>query len=196
MIDPSRFLAESTDRTAWMAHRARGVTATEVAKASTPAGFLQAQREHGTLTEIAVNEYMQFGTDNEPWLSLWVKRETGIMPNRWLIAAETNPLHMATPDGLSLDHTRISEIKTGGTEINQPPLQHIRQMGWQFHTTDAEEGIYAFMLRKEVNGVMVPAWMEPRMWVIRRDNILIAELVETANRLLEGTPDGSRNVYI
>lgn len=185
MIAPERFIETSDNHDAWLAARLPGVTATEVAKASTPAGFAEAVAERANPQQFEPNGYMRFGSDNEEWISRYIKQEFGIMPNRWLIAARSNPLFMATPDGLSLDHRRISEVKTGGTEPKSPPMQHRRQIGWQFYCTDAEECEYAFLLRTEVNGLYVPAWMEPKIWHIDRDDELIQDLIETAERLLE-----------
>ena len=185
MISAARFIATSDDREAWLDARRGGVTATEVAKASTPAGFLEAVNERRNPVDLEPNGYMRFGSENEHWISMFIKREFGIMPNKWLIASEDVREFMATPDGLSLDHTRISEVKTGGKEIKSPPMQHRRQVGWQLYCTGAEECEYGYVLRSEVNGVLVPAWMEPRMWHIDRDDSLIADLIETAHRLID-----------
>lgn len=185
MISADRFIETSDNRDQWLAARRPAVTATEVAKASTPSGFIEAVQERRQPVDLEPNGYMRFGSDNEAWISAFIKREFGIMPNKWLIAAEGNRLHMATPDGLSLDHRRISEVKTGGKLITSPPIQHRRQVGWQFYCTGAEECEYAFMLRTEVNGIFVPAWLEPKVWHIDRDDALIRDLIDVADRLLE-----------
>lgn len=184
MIPPERFIETSDNRELWLAARLPAVTATEVARASTPAGFRDALRDRRHPVAVTQNDFMRFGAENEAWISAFIKREFGIMPNKWLIAAEGNPLHMATPDGLSLDHKRISEVKTGGKPITSPPLQHLRQIGWQLYCTGAEECEYAFVLRAEVNGVLVPAWMEPKVWHVDRDDNLIHDLITVADRLL------------
>jgi hypothetical protein len=187
MITAERFIAPSYDRPSWLAARTGGVTATEVAKAATPAGFAEAVLARTNPTPIESNGYMQFGTDHEEWIALEVKRQFGILPNLWLIAAEDNPRFMATPDGLSLDHMRVSEIKTGGKEPKSIPIVHRRQMQFQLYCTGATSGVYAFMLRAEVNGVFVPAWMTPKFWELERDDTMIADLLEVADRLLETT---------
>lgn len=185
MIPADRFIETSDNRDAWLEARLDAVTATEVAKASTPAGFLEAVTERLSPTDLEPNGYMRFGSDNEGWISRYIKDEFGIMPNRWLIASAENPRFMATPDGLSLDHERISEVKTGGKEITSVPIAHRRQVGWQLFCTGAQSCEYGFVLRKEVNGLYVAAWMEPRMFHIDRDDELIADLIETAYRLLD-----------
>lgn len=185
MIAPERFIARYSDFDLWMAARARGVTATEVRDAATPSGLVEVLERRRHPEPVIPNAYMEFGSAHEGWISMYLKAEFDLMPNEWAIAAADEPRFLATPDGLSLDHRRISEIKTGGKEPKSVPLPHRRQANWQLRCTDAEECVYAFMLRDEVNGVLVPAWMEPKTWVIERDDVLIAELEVTARRLLE-----------
>lgn len=188
MIDHTRFLARSSDRDLWLAARRDGVTATEVANAATPAGFKTAlERRSGPQDDIEVNEYMKFGLDNEGWIALWLKDREGIMPNDWLIAAD--PIHQfrATPDGISLDHTRIAEIKTTGKdwgEWKSVPIQYRRQVAWQLFVTGATECVFAWLLRAETQGRMIPAWMEPKFVTVERDEKMITELVDVADRLL------------
>ena len=186
MIAATRFIARSSDREVWLGARRGAVTATEVAKAATPSGFLLAAEERRNPTEIIPNAYMEFGTDNEAWIADNLKAEFGIFHNEWLIAADGNPLHRATPDGLSLDHTEISEIKTGGKEAYvSPPIQYRRQIQFQLYVSGAERCLYAFMLRAEVNDVLVPAWLSPKTQWVDRDEAMIRDLVSTADLLLE-----------
>jgi putative phage-type endonuclease len=183
MIAPQRFLVESTDRENWLEARRHGVTATEVAKAATPSGFKVAVEERLNPTAIDDNPFMAFGRDNEGWIARWVKDQTGIMPNRWLLQSENVPEYLATPDGLSLDHTEIAEIKTGGkAEYVNPPIQYRRQMQWQMYVTGAHRCLYAFMLRTED---FQPAWMEPQTKWIEWDLTMITDLLKTAEKLLE-----------
>ena len=187
MIAPDRFIVQSENREAWLAARRGAVTATEVAKASTPAGFAEALEERRNPTEVVPNEYMTFGSDNENWIALELKRQFGLMPNTWLVAANNDPRHMATPDLLSLDHVKIGEVKTGGTEPKNPPLAHVRQMQWQMYCTDATSCVYGFMLRAENAEGFYPAWMQPKTWLVDRDNDMIAQLVAVADQLLKET---------
>jgi len=185
MITAERFIETSENHDAWLAARAGGVTATEVARAATPAGLKEVLANRANPQPVEANDYMRFGSDNEDWIARVLKRDFGLMPNRWLIASDKHPEHMATPDALSLDHTRIGEIKTGGKDPKgKPPIAHMRQMQWQMWCTGATECVYAFLLRAEVNGVMVPAWMEPQTVVVPRDDVMIAALVRVADQLL------------
>ena len=104
VIEPNRFVARSSDRDAWLEARARGVTATMVARAATPAGFEQVCAEIREPVEITPNAVMAWGSYREAEIMRRVKDEFGIMPNDWLIAkdADTSSWMMATPDGLSL----------------------------------------------------------------------------------------------
>ena len=191
VISADRFVETSENRDAWLTARTRGVTATEVAKAATgKAGLRDALEARVNPQPVEANAYMQFGSDNEDWIARVLKRDFDLMPNRWLIAAEGTPEHMATPDCLSLDHEVIGEVKTGGKSpvdkdgILRPPIAHMRQMQWQMRCTDATHCYYAFMLRAEVGGMFVPAWMEPLVALIPRDDVMIAALVKVADQLL------------
>ena len=191
MIAPKRFVAsKDLDESGWFTARRQGVTATQVAKAATPAGFKEAVASYWDTQGIPDNAYMAFGRDAETWISLWVKDQFGIMPNAWVIKHETGP-YFSTPDGLSLDHTVISEIKTTGKDWGEKvPIAYMRQVQWQMFTTGAECCIFAWVLRAEVDGVMVPAWFEPKTVVIYRDEDMIRTLTEVADRLYVAVNEG------
>jgi len=190
MIHADRFVETSENYEAWLEARRGGVTATEVAKAATTAGLKEALAERANPTPVEVNAYMQFGSDNEDWIARVLKRDFGLMPNRWLIRSEEFAEHMATPDALSLDHKLIGEIKTGGkapldkSGLLVPPIAHRRQIAFQLYCTGAKACVYAFMLRAEVDGQFVPAWLEPMCVMVPRDEEMIADLVKVADQLL------------
>lgn len=158
-----------------------GITATAISKAMTPQGFRDAAEERRNPVPVEDNAYMAFGRDNEAWIAMAIKTDTGIMPNDWLIASADNPLHLATPDGLSLDHTEISEIKTGGKIALKPTRMHRDQIQWQLYVTDALRARYGFMLRTPE---FQPAWFAPACEWIERDETRIQELIHTAELLL------------
>jgi hypothetical protein len=191
MIEPERFIARSSDRDLWLEARTHGVTATAVAKAASgPAGFRDQLEARRNPVDIEVNAYMAWGTFMEPVIARWVKDEFGIMPNEWLIASESDSRFLATPDGLSLDHSVIAEIKTMGKPLEKCPLDHVRQMQWQMFVTGAEKCLYAWQLRVEVPGGFAPGWLEPRSTWVERDEKMIADLVTVAERLIE---EGNNN---
>jgi len=186
MLGPNQFVSSKQLFEAdWLRARKEGVTATQVAKASTPAGFEQAVRDWFEDFVELDNPYMAFGRDMEPVLAKFVHERYGILPNDWLLANADTPWHLATPDGLSLDHTVIAEIKTTGKEWNSIPLQYRRQMQWQLHVTGAEKCLFVWMLRIDVEGVYAPAWFEPETVWVYRDEDMIDELKDTAGKLWE-----------
>lgn len=187
MIDSDRFIAnKALDFHGWVEARKYGVTATEVAKASTNAGFRDIVAGMETPEEIQDNAYMEFGRKQEGPIAMWLKHSFGIMPNEWLIASSISDIYLATPDGLSLDHQVIAEIKTTGKDWDNPPIGYRRQMQWQLFVTDAEYSWFAWMLRAEDrDGNFQPGWIEPKLLRVERDDDMIRQLLEVADALCE-----------
>jgi putative phage-type endonuclease len=190
MLTADQFVAsKALDEAAWFDARRSGLTATTMAKAMTPAGYRDVVAEWGNTEPIPDNPYMAFGRENETWVALWVKDRFGVMPNEWLIRHPNHPTALATPDGISLDHDTIAEVKTSGKDWGtaaKAPIQYQRQVQWQLYVTGASSCVFAWLLRAESEvGVMVPAWLEPKCGVIERDEIMIAKMVETSRKLWE-----------
>lgn len=185
MIDSTRFLvSQRLDPEGWLEIRNHGISATEVASASTPAGYRDVieNRLHGSKVED--NDYMRFGREQEPLIAMWLKDRFGIMPNDWSICHRTEPHFRATPDGLKLDHTEIAEIKTTGKDWGENiPIRYRRQIQWQMYVTDTEKCWFAYMLRVDSPQGFVPGWLEPKWTIVERDDNHINELVKTANQL-------------
>lgn len=187
MIDVNRFVAnKAIDFDGWLAARENGVTATQVADASTKAGFDRMVQEIRHGASMDDNAYMEFGRRMEAPLSLWVKDNYGIMPNEWLISDLKHPEHLATPDGLSLNHRAIAEIKTTGKpwDAEKIPLRYQRQIQWQLKVTGAEFCLLAWMLRVEVEGRFVPGWMEPAHAIVYPNGEMQRKLSVVADRLM------------
>jgi putative phage-type endonuclease len=191
VINASRFIARSSDREAWLYARQQGITATMVAHGSTPAGFRDIVAQMENPTTVEPNAAMEWGNIREPHIAQIVKERFDIMPNEWLIAKDDdlNRWQMATPDGLSLDHRFISEIKTSGKPLDKIPLRYMRQIQWQIHVTDAERCLFAYELRLEGPEGFMPGFDVQTQWV-DRDDKLIAELIATAEQLQQ------TNVYL
>jgi hypothetical protein len=154
----------------------------------TPSGFREVVENWDNETPITVNAFMQFGLDSEAWLSLWTKDQTGVMPNDWLIRHEEFADAIATPDGISLDHETISEIKTTGRDwgsVDKVPVQYVRQVQWQLYVPGASSCVFVWLLREEHDGVMVPAWLEPKYGVIGRNGDIIDTMVERSAELAD-----------
>lgn len=186
MIEHERFIARSSDRNAWLFAREQGVTATMVAKAATPAGFQEVVAQFDNPRPVEVNAYMQWGINREAHIAAVVKERFGIMPNDWLISrdASTSRWQMATPDGLSLDHKWIAEIKTTGKRFHRVPIHYMRQMQWQLWVTGAERCLFAFEERIESPDGFVPGLDVTCQWV-DRDEKMIRALVDTAGQVQE-----------
>ena len=175
----------------WYKARQYGVSATTVAKAASgPAGY-QAELERNLHPEDNVvedNAYMRFGRDMEEWLVTSLPQEFGIRPNDWLICGEGDyRWHLATPDGLNSDWSVIAEVKTTGKDWDGTviPIQYRRQVQWQLHVTGAKLCVFAWMLRTTSEfGDFTPAWMEPKRIIIERDEDMIADLIDVAQRFI------------
>jgi putative phage-type endonuclease len=176
----------------WYRARELGVSATTVAKAASgPAGY-DAELNRQLFPEdniVEDNAYMKFGRDWEQWIVNALPAEYGIEPNDWLICADSveHRWHLATPDGLDKDWTTIAEVKTTGKDWDgaKIPIQYRRQVQWQMHVTGAQRCVFAWLLRAEdEQGDFVPAWMEPKHIIIDRDEAMIADLIEVAQRFI------------
>lgn len=196
MMAASQFVAsKGLDEASWLAARKTGLSATTMAQAMTPAGYRDVLADWDNNTPIVVNAYMQFGLDSELWLALWAKEhlEGDLMPNDWLIRHHDNPVALATPDGIGLDHNVIVEIKTTGKDwdsVDKVPIKYYRQIQWQLYVTDAVECALVWLLREQTEaGVMVPAWLEPKYGFILRDDNVINDMVETSTKLWSAITD-------
>jgi predicted phage-related endonuclease len=193
MLSPDQFVAsKSVNSERWLSARREGVTATQVAKAASgPGGFEQAVEDYRADFVENDNPYMAFGRAWEGPISMFLKDNYGVMPNDWLISSPVSDHYLCTPDGLTLDHDAISEVKTTGKDWNpvKIPLQYRRQVQWQLFVTGAEFCYFAWLLREERDGAFMPAWFEPKVITIDRDEEMISELVMVANRLWERVND-------
>lgn len=186
MIAVERFIASSQTRELWLKSRDCGVTATQVAKASTPAGMKEVLAQIENPTPVEANAYMSWGTEREAHIAHVVKERYGIMPNDWLLCADGpgNEWQLATPDGLSLDHTLIGEYKTSGKPLDVIPLNYLRQIQWQLHVSGAEKCLFAYELRLEGPEGFVPGFDVECQWVERNEDI-ISKLIVTAQKVQE-----------
>ena len=184
MIDIERFIVSSQTRDLWLAARDRGVTATQVAKASTPAGMKEVLASLENPQPVEANGYMDWGNEREAYIAHVVKERYGILPNDWLLCADGagNEWQMATPDGLSLDHKLIGEYKTSGKSLEKVPANYIRQVQWQLYVTGADKCLFAYELRLEGPEGFVPGFDVECQW-IDRDEKMIADLIKVAEEV-------------
>jgi hypothetical protein len=192
-----RLIARSgTDE--WYKAREYGVSATTVAKAASGPGGYDSELKRALHPEdnvIEDNAYMRFGRDYEEWIVNGLPHEYKIRPNDWLIAAAEQPRHLATPDGLNEDWSVIAEVKTTGVDWDKGldrgmipgdiPIQYRRQVQWQLYVTGADFCVFAWLLRMQTDsGEFVPAWMQPKHFIIQPDEDMIADLIEVAHRFV------------
>ncbi|WP_100811757.1 YqaJ viral recombinase family protein [Microbacterium sp. BR1] len=192
MITADRFLAaKHISESEWLRARRFGVTATAVAEVAAKQDRAKAIDAWMHPEPVEVNGYMQFGTDSEAAMMQYAHQSHGILPVDWVIAG-ANPLHRATPDGLSLDHALIGECKApgdpwDGAETNQKkiPIRYRRQVQFQLHVTGAERCLFLWNQRVVDGGWFRLAWFEPRSVWIERDEAMISDLAHVADLMLE-----------
>ena len=200
MISIERFIVSSQTKDLWLAARDRGVTATQVSKASTPAGLKEVLAQIENPTPVEPNGFMDWGVEREAYIAHVVKERYGILPNDWLLCADGagNEWQMATPDGLSLDHTMIGEYKTSGKPLDKVPANYMRQVMWQLYVTGAQRCLFAYELRLEGPEGFCPGMDVECQW-IERDEKMIADLIKVAEEVqmhavyMERTKDEREN---
>ncbi|UOQ56549.1 YqaJ viral recombinase family protein [Leucobacter allii] len=179
----TRMVTDGTDRMAWMRARARGITATDVAKLSTPRSIEAAAHEKLHGSRFGGNAYTDHGKAREPEIAAWVQREHRIDPSQALFHAEGDLRHLATPDGLSCreDGTiLLAEIKTTNKVWRSIPRNYLRQIWWQQYVLGADRTLMVW----ERHENFVPVG-EPEYRWIERDENEIEHLVHLAGKLID-----------
>jgi hypothetical protein len=182
-----RIVADSSDRMAWLRARSRGITATDVAKLSTPRSVESAAREKWFGSRFSGNAYTEHGRDREPAIAQWVADHHGIAPSSLLFHAELDKRHLATPDGLAVTDAGtvvLAEIKTTNKPWRSIPRHYLRQIWWQQYVVGAERTLFVWERHEE----FVPVG-EPECRWVERDEDAIATLVGLATQLI-ATIDG------
>jgi len=172
-------ICDSADRPAWLKARARGITATDVARLMTPSGraIVIAEKLYGTADSDT--SYMAHGREREPIIAEGVKAKFGMEHNTFLYAG-TNLQHLATPDGVHLHRPDLAEIKTSTKPLQTTPRVYVDQMQWQAWVLGAERVLLAWEQHR--NGI--PVDLEPTYRWVDRDEKRISELVTAADDLL------------
>ncbi len=178
----SRMVTDGTDRVAWLRARARGITATDVAKLSTPRSIENAAHEKLHGSRFSGNVYTDHGKAREPEIASWVLREHGIAPSQALFHAAADLRHLATPDGLVLrdgGSIELAEIKTTNKEWRTIPRHYLRQVWWQQYVLGADRTLMVW----ERHENFVPVGDPECRWIDRDENE-IARLVSLASELI------------
>lgn len=191
--------ASDQDRALWLAERAQGVTATEIA------GLKTGQKNQDDLIAVKLgrkvdtftgNQYTDWGKEREPVIAEAL-RGMGIEPESRVFHGIGDSRHLASPDGLGVDFDDaliVSEIKTAAYDL--PPGSqmlakkgYVHQMQWAMHVTGA--GRCRFVVEERLttawDALKRPIAFEPgpvhEYW-IERDDAAIAELVKIADEFL------------
>lgn len=180
----SRVVADQTDRIEWLRARARGVTATDVAKLSTPASVRAAARAKLHGTGFRGNAFTEYGKVREPVIADWMRRHFDIRSSTQLFRSAADPRHLATPDGLGAADDGslvLAEIKTTVKPFRSIPRNYLRQIWWQQYVLGAERTLFIWEQHRD----FVPVGDEPVCRWVDRDDAEIRKLVGLANRLLD-----------
>jgi hypothetical protein len=178
----ARILAQSSDRVAWLRARARGVTATDVARLSGPKGLQSVALEKINGSSFGGNAYTDHGRAREPEIARWVRANHRIEPSAALFHARDEQRHLATPDGVAVvdGELVLAEIKTSSSPFTSIPRSYLRQVWWQQYVLGAERTLFVW----EHHVDFVPVDPEPVCTWIERDDDQIHILVGLANKLL------------
>ncbi len=178
-----RVVTDGSDRVAWMRARARGITATDVAKLSTPRSIDAAAWEKLHGSGFSGNAYTRHGREREPEIASWVLREYGIESSQALFHAEADLRHLATPDGVVLREAgvlELAEIKTTNKPWRSIPRNYLRQIWWQQYVLGAERTLMVW----ERHENFVPVGDPECRWIDRDENE-IERLVTLAGQLID-----------
>ncbi|MBN9612420.1 MAG: YqaJ viral recombinase family protein [Actinobacteria bacterium] len=178
-----RIVVDGNDRMAWLRARSRGITATDVAKLSTPRSIDTAAWEKLHGSRFAGNAYTEHGKAREPVIAAWVLREYGIEPSQALFHAAMDVRHLATPDGLverEGGRLELAEIKTTNKAWRSIPRHYLRQIWWQQYVLGAERTLMVWERHED----FVPVGDPEYRW-IDRDEDEIERLVKLAGQLID-----------
>ncbi|WP_442908612.1 YqaJ viral recombinase family protein [Homoserinibacter sp. YIM 151385] len=178
-----RIVAHSDDRVGWLRARARGVTATDVARMSSRRALQALALEKLLGTGFTGNAFTAHGRAREPEIGRWANRVYGMRHSGELFHAEADPRHLATPDGYREREgvLELCEIKTTSSTWRSIPRSYLRQVWWQQYVLGAERTLVVW----ERHVDFVPVDPEPSCRWVDRDESEIHRLVGLADELLE-----------
>lgn len=190
----SRAGASDTDRAAWLAERASGVTATELRNIMLASNRDQAikdlvkmKREGDSFTG---NAYTDWGNEREPVIGEWLAG-FGVIQESRVFHAEQNSRFLASPDGLAVDFDGLlilDEIKTCGHALPKGSAAlaakgYEWQMQWCCLVTGAIGSWLTVELRHGTPRDGFTPGERSREW-FPRDETKIAQMIAVAERVL------------
>ncbi|NII50050.1 YqaJ viral recombinase family protein [Frigoribacterium endophyticum] len=179
-----RVLADSSDRIAWLRARSRGITATDVARLSSPRAVQAVVLDKLYGNGFGGNAYTDHGRAREPEIARWVLAEHRIAPSSKLFHAADRPRHLATPDGVAVradGAVELCEIKTTKKAWTSIPRSYLRQVFWQQYVLGAERTLVVW----EQHVDFVPLDAVPMCRWVDRDDDEIHRLVGLADTVLD-----------
>jgi hypothetical protein len=178
-----RMVADATDRVSWLRERARGVTATDVARLTGEKAVRAVAMDKLLGSGFTGNAYTQHGRTREPEIGRWVARHhPGMRGNSGLFHADGVRAHLATPDGIRDNEgvLELCEIKTTRSAWKSIPRHYLRQVWWQQYVLGAERTLVVW----EQHDDFVPLSGVPETRWVDRDDNEIHRLVQLADQLL------------
>lgn len=178
-----RIVADSSDRVAWLRARSRGITATDVARLSSPAAIDRAALDKLYGSSFSGNAFTDHGRAREPEIAAWVRREHAIEPSSTLFHASQERRHLATPDGIGLredGRLELCEIKTTSKPWKSIPRHYLRQVFWQQYVLGAERTLVVWEQHRD----FIPIDAVPESRWVDRDEDEIHVLVRLAGMLM------------
>lgn len=176
----SRVLADSEDRTAWLAARRTRICASDAGRLAKPASrplYLRAKLRDG---EWSGNAYTAHGNTVEHGLLAWA----GIPRNTLLIHAEGEDGFAATPDGIEVlpsGELLLAEVKTTNKPFNTIPRHYLRQVWWAQYCLGATRTKFIWDEHRGFDAVA----LDPHIEVIDRDDDEINRMLAIARPLLQ-----------
>lgn len=176
-----RMVTDGSDRAAWFQARSLGITATDVAKLSTPRSIYTAALNKLIGSGFHGNAYTEYGKTREPIIADWMLQQFGIPASSALFHAAEDTRHLATPDGLLWSNNAITlaEIKTTNKSWRTIPRNYLRQIWWQQYVLGAERTLLIW----EEHQDFIPQGEPQARWV-ERDDTEIKRLLDLAAKLM------------
>lgn len=183
--------ASDTDRTAWLAERLTGLTATEIA------GLAVGKKRQGELVDLKLglredafngNAYTEWGKLREPFLAAAAERR-GILPESRVFHHAENRRWLASPDGVGADFDgalQLGEYKTSGHDLTPgtPTFErtgYLEQMTWAMLVAGARRCLFIWEERLGTPETGFEAGRQFEHW-IEFDEALAKRLITIAKR--------------
>lgn len=185
------YLSSSEDRERWLADRRGLITATDVVTLATSgtAGWTRLKAEKaGHNKPWTGNRYTQWGHEREPVIAAAMREKyPWLAPNSILVRNDDDPRWGATPD--MIGDAGLCQIKTDlrhGDVRTKEERSHVIQCQWELLVTGLNENIIAYEPYEETEfGFrLVDQFADPQVFLIKRDDDMIADLIELAEKFL------------